>query len=951
MYIDADSTCETIQCVHGPYIHSTNSELLATAYIMAGPLSLPEDIMKLFLRLSILLLLVLGSINIAQAQDDRVDEFPVPYGPSNMGRDFWVAFPANWDVPESKKYYVRLYITSLVRTQVKVWAGPGIKKVLFTVPGEISTVTLTPVEAQMFLRSDQSPPSLDRIFKGKAIHIHAEAPIAVYGMNTTTQTADGMLLLPTNALGRRYIIASMGAYEGLPYDLPSQYMVIAPYNGTTVTIYQPHNSRGHAAGETFTIQLDSGDVWSSMSVGYNGDVSGVIISSSKPVVVTAGNLCTKIPNLLGYCCCDHLEEMMIPTESWGKVYHGVPIYQRLRGDIYRVFTKEPNTTVYINGVEYATLNGVGGQEGNGWFEFRALGKGVQEFVADKPIFVVQFNTSYQYDGLKSDPFYLALIPQEQYGTSMLFSTPDGDHPGSFINLVCEEESYENVEISPVDRDDWKPISTTATTDPTKEFPTRIDGKKYKGITFPITKGAYRLRSTTPFGAYMYEPLSNETYGYPLGAFMRNLTGGDVDPPILTSTQDCNGTITASVGDMPDNDNIRSGLASVELHPDVALTSNYALMQQPFDPGIASVAGYRLEVIDKTIPARARVIISDMAGNTTYDNVMYNPRHIAVLPLVREYGKVRLGEHSTQKVTISNESDEPIRLREIMLKNKAQGFAITTPPGERVLGAKGSVNASMEVDVEFTAVISRSGAQQVYEDSVGVRDSCGLLRYMAVVRAQVVKPMIKVTDHEFGRLPINVESTSWQLEVKNSSVVEGSTLRVTGVNGLDEASVFDVKSGTALQVPFTLEPGESRNLQIRAYVLEAGAYTDTLYFTSDAMDVVDGDTYSWLRVLGDDELSTVEHTSGELTIGSTQVLPNPAGGSEAELSYTLSRRGMVEIELIDASGRTVRELIASSQLEAGIQQLKVDLRGISGGTYFVRIKAGDEHRLVRLVIAR
>ena len=45
----------------------------------------------------------------------------------------------------------------------------------------------------------------------------------------------------------------------------------------------------------------------------------------------------------------------------------------------------------INGEQYATLNSVGGEEGTGWFEYRALGSFVVEFSADKPIYVSQYN--------------------------------------------------------------------------------------------------------------------------------------------------------------------------------------------------------------------------------------------------------------------------------------------------------------------------------------------------------------------------------------------------------------------------------------------------------------------------------------------------------------------------------------------------------------------------------
>ena len=172
---------------------------------------------------------------------------------------------------------------------------------------------MTPLEAQMFVRADQPPVPPDRVFRRKAVHVKAEAPVVVYGMNRTTYTSDGILALPTNALGRDYIVASYGAVIGVTQELPSQYMIIAPYNGTTVSIYHPHRTPNHEAGQTFTIDLDSGDVWSAMTVGYGGDMSGAIIRASKPVAVIAGQACTYIPNLLNFCCCDHITEMMLPT--------------------------------------------------------------------------------------------------------------------------------------------------------------------------------------------------------------------------------------------------------------------------------------------------------------------------------------------------------------------------------------------------------------------------------------------------------------------------------------------------------------------------------------------------------------------------------------------------------------------------------------------------------------
>ncbi len=69
---------------------------------------------------------------------------------------------------------------------------------------------------------------------------------------------------------------------------------------------------------------------------------------------------------------------------------------------------------------------------------------------------------------------------------------------------------------------------------------------------------------------------------------------------------------------------------------------------------------------------------------------------------------------------------------------------------------------------------------------------------------------------------------------------------------------------------------------------------------------------------------------------------PAGGG-AQVAYSLSRAGSVDIEVLNIAGRTVRRLVADRAQEAGPQQVTWDGRNASGapapaGTYLVRVRA-------------
>lgn len=788
----------------------------------------------------LMLALLLGGEARSQSSGDYKN-FPVPFGPNNAGRDFWLAFPANWDNPAAAQYYIRLYITSGVRTQVRVWAGPGIKKVFYTKPYDIVTVDLTPIEAQMFTRNDRAPIPDDQIYRKKAIHIEAGAPIVVYGMNRTSFTSDGILALPVNALGREYIAASYGAVIGITQELPSQFMIVAPYNNTQVTIDQPMETPNHSAGERVSIQLDSGDVYSAMTRGYGGDMSGAVIRASKPVAVIAGQSCTYIPNQINYCCCDHITEMMLPVSSWGKFYQGVPFQTRLRGDFWRVFAGHPNTTIFINGVKYATLNQVGGEEGTGWLEYRATGKELVEFTADKPIYVAQYNTSQAYDGVPSDPFFLVLTPLEQYQSRLTFSTPSDDFPQNYINLVADSATYKQIEIAPGGTNNWQEVWKMPGAGVTKTFPTKINGRTYFGVVLEIKPGTYQMRGPVPFAGYIYGFSAYDSYGYPLSVATGDLSRPDTVAPPIVRKMDCDGNVEASTYDMPEDGNIRTNLATIELDPDTASTYNYELIVTPFEVGVSQSTTYKLRVLNTRIPAQAVVVISDMAGNVTLDTVSYHPFNVTIVPDPLFFGNLIEGETKVMRAKLMNLADHAVDLKKVQLKDGKLGFTLLNPKGKVTLQAAGTPGSEIDVEIEFTAKVAGS-----FQDSIGVEDSCGL-RYITMVTSSVGRPVIEVTDKDFGRLVVGTSSAVWMMDVTNATK-QGGLLRVTGASGPTDGAIFTLPNGLPA-FPFDLRPGESKQIAVVFKPTNTQDYLDQIVFSSNAPPGPGNDSIGLLRGKG------------------------------------------------------------------------------------------------------
>ncbi len=71
------------------------------------------------------------------------------------------------------------------------------------------------------------------------------------------------------------------------------------------------------AGETRTFTLSPGDVLQLVGEG-RGDITGTTIEASERVAVFVGHDCTNVP--LDNPACDHLEEQLLPNETWGREY-------------------------------------------------------------------------------------------------------------------------------------------------------------------------------------------------------------------------------------------------------------------------------------------------------------------------------------------------------------------------------------------------------------------------------------------------------------------------------------------------------------------------------------------------------------------------------------------------------------------------------------------------------
>ena len=326
-----------------------------------------------------------------------------------------------------------------------------------------------------------------------AYEVESNIPVAAYQYNplhyfsgfSNSYTNDASMLLPEHVLTGNYMI---GGWPTWGSDLtgdwsPGFIAVVGTVDGTTVdldsTAYTAGGTPGAVApGGSTSFTLNRGDVaqivgrspssgagaWCS-SQGYptdgthcwdlESDLTGSVIGASEAVAVFVGHGCTYMPYNLG--ACDHVEEMSLPTETWGTqvVMTGIrlPTGSGVGDSIYRVMALSDSTQITFDPAIESDIILNSGQ----FFEFDTA----QDFVIDatNQVFVWQGMKGAEANGggTDGDPAMGSGIPRLQWRTRYDFLVPDS-YETNFINVVIADGTAVDLDGSPITT--WDEIGST-----------------------------------------------------------------------------------------------------------------------------------------------------------------------------------------------------------------------------------------------------------------------------------------------------------------------------------------------------------------------------------------------------------------------------------------------------------------------------------------------------------
>jgi gliding motility-associated-like protein len=464
---------------------------------------------------------------------------------SNKGKEFWLGYGYNsWFFspdgtlpPNSQE--LNLYITTEAAATVTVSIpNTGWSQTLNIPANTVDASILIPKTGANDARITAEGPN------NRAVRIVSDTPIVVFAHMYNTQTSGATMLIPVEAYGYKYYSLNYSQSQSnsrVPYSYStttanapnwnSWFYVVASEDNTRIEITPSDTTQsGVLPGQTFTVNLNKGEIYNVMGKVVNGgnqlwqaskDMTGSK-AVSKP---GADGKCHPFALFSGsggirLCYYDGGEVIMqqaFPVQAWGTRYLTYHMLNNTTTDIndpfknfYRIAIDDPTTVVRRNGVPMTGIV-------NNFFYEIIDSTGGDYITADKPIMVAQYtpggNRCWNNNQFAlGDPEMIYLSPLEQGSRNALFYANRKTFIDyNYLNVLVQTTGIPSLRIN------GNPF------DPANII-THPNNPAYSVAVARITgpAGQHRLTCDSIFNATIYGLGFFESYGYNVGTFVNNL---------------------------------------------------------------------------------------------------------------------------------------------------------------------------------------------------------------------------------------------------------------------------------------------------------------------------------------------------------------------------------------------------------------------------------------------
>ncbi|CAC5415915.1 unnamed protein product [Mytilus coruscus] len=329
--------------------------------------------------------------------------------------------------------------------------------------------------------------------ENKGIHITSTVPITVYVFQTQLHTSDGYAAIPIKFMSTKYIVSSFTVWHHGVHDYNSFIGIVSLGGNINVKVQLKmkkgtvkYKGKEFGNGEIIEINMSA---FQTLQLSHNYDLSGSVISSSKPIGVVSGNICNKVKS--NYC--SHSTEMMLPINQLDNEFI-IPLIQTRQKSTVRLLS--PGTVhinVHLKDRHYDTR----------------LNEGDYHDLIHNDISVVQSTgnllvTVFPHEAHGFDSYMMTVYGINQYKSDYEFIIPSDF--SSFVSITFCGDAIRGFEI------DGHVMKVD------KVFEKTVLKKKYITFSYNITEGAHRIKNTIGirFGLWLYGNRRNDGYGYPAG---------------------------------------------------------------------------------------------------------------------------------------------------------------------------------------------------------------------------------------------------------------------------------------------------------------------------------------------------------------------------------------------------------------------------------------------------
>ncbi len=439
------------------------------------------------------------------------------------------------------------FTSQTVYTQV---LGAAFNPIGDPLTGPMRNVSVPPGGQLQILFPRRQPEAYTSTISRISWRVVSDRPVVAYQFNPIccnySFTNDASILLPRGALTENYMALTYPNWlspSGL--SSPATLTVVAIEDNTEIEIRlrDPRILPGDPrlvpdANGTIRVTIDAQEVINIETADGipEVDLTGSVIEASAPVAVFGGHSCTNIPFSLA--ACDHLEQQLFPTETWGRNYVAAPLKMRGEGPprtreatYWKFLAQKDGTEITLDRPfneikqhaqsappsavpdcqdKLTRLNIITLNAG----EFCEFGTNLGFAASGTEPFLLgafmsgQFSTgNRQFGNQAGDPAFFLVPPQEQYRDEYDFLTP-ATYALDYATIVALVGTRITLDGVPLDLMEFDP-----------EF---ITSQNMIRAHIPLDDGPHRMVSDTPFGIVVYAYDDFVSYAFTGGLNLQKL---------------------------------------------------------------------------------------------------------------------------------------------------------------------------------------------------------------------------------------------------------------------------------------------------------------------------------------------------------------------------------------------------------------------------------------------